>query len=139
MRINLGEEEQPEIGLIALIDCIFFLLMFFMVATSFKQTTEHKKQQELPILLPAATNSLDYVAADQPLVISVDSQGRTYINSEKVSLEQLHAALQSAAQKNPTQPIRIDGDQNTRYNNIVHILDLCQLNGLNNISLRTRK
>ena len=36
MRIELGEDEYPEIGLIALIDCIFFLLMFFMVATSFK-------------------------------------------------------------------------------------------------------
>ena len=35
MRIDVGEEEQPEISLIALIDCIFFLLMFFMVATSF--------------------------------------------------------------------------------------------------------
>jgi biopolymer transport protein ExbD len=37
MRIELGDDEPPEIGLIALIDCIFFLLMFFMVATSFKQ------------------------------------------------------------------------------------------------------
>jgi biopolymer transport protein ExbD len=35
MRISLGEDEAPEIGLIALIDCIFFLLMFIMVATSF--------------------------------------------------------------------------------------------------------
>ena len=40
MRINVGEDAEPEIGLIALIDCIFFLLMFFMVATSFKQQTE---------------------------------------------------------------------------------------------------
>ncbi len=51
MRIDLGEDEHPEIGLIALIDCIFFLLMFFMVATSFKQPVGEKPQEELPVYL----------------------------------------------------------------------------------------
>ena len=42
MRIDLGDDEQPEIGLIALIDCIFFLLMYFMVATSFRHPDGEK-------------------------------------------------------------------------------------------------
>ena len=58
MRIHLGDEEQPEIGLIALIDCIFFLLMFFMVATSFTQQTEAEKRKELPLVLPTSSASL---------------------------------------------------------------------------------
>jgi biopolymer transport protein ExbD len=45
MRIDVGEEEQPEISLIALIDCIFFLLMFFMVASSFQKQAEGKAQK----------------------------------------------------------------------------------------------
>jgi biopolymer transport protein ExbD len=35
-----------------LIDCIFFLLMFFMVATSFTQQTEAEKRKELPWCCP---------------------------------------------------------------------------------------
>lgn len=139
MRINLGDDEQPEIGLIALIDCIFFLLMFFMVATSFKQTEENKKHQELPIILPEATNSLIYQQASRPLVIGIDERGKLYINNEKVTLEELHSKLQEAAQKNLDQRILISGDQSASYKHIVHVLDLCQLNGLNNISMRTRK
>ena len=62
MRIELGkgfgDSEEPEIGLIALIDCIFFLLMFFMVATSFKQQAGQKKEKDIAILLPASQASL---------------------------------------------------------------------------------
>ena len=52
MRISLGEEEQPEIGLIALIDCIFFLLMYFMVATSFRHPDGEKPEKDMKIVLP---------------------------------------------------------------------------------------
>jgi biopolymer transport protein ExbD len=139
MRINLGEEEQPEIGLIALIDCIFFLLMFFMVATSFKQTTASKTIKELPVILPSASASLDSATASaQPLVIGVDQAGNVYMDGARITTQGLHDRLRSEAEKNPTRPIRIDGDQATSYKNIVHVLDLCQFEKLTNIALHTR-
>ncbi len=139
MRINLGEEEQPEIGLIALIDCIFFLLMFFMVATSFKQTTEHKKIKELPLTLPAASASLDRATASpDPLIIGIDAGGDIYVDGAKISTQALHDRLSKEASKNPNRQIRIDGDQSTSYRNIVHVLDLCQFEKLTNIALHTR-
>ena len=139
MRINLGEEEQPEIGLIALIDCIFFLLMFFRVATSFKQTTEHKKIKELPLILPTASASFDRAnASAQPLVIGVDQEGVIYMDGTKISTQTLHDRLRGEAEKNPNRPIRIDGDQATSYKNIVHVLDLCQFEKFTNIALHTR-
>lgn len=139
MRIKMGEEEQPEIGLIALIDCIFFLLMFFMVATSFKQTTEQKKIKELPLILPTASASLDRATASpDPLVIGVGEGGEMYVDGSKISTQGLHDRLRSEAKKNPNRPIRIDGDQSTHYKNIVHVLDLCQFEKFTHISLHTR-
>lgn len=139
MRINLGEDEQPEIGLIALIDCIFFLLMFFMVATSFKKSDEQKKMKELPISLPAASASLErneFIGA--PLVIGVDKDGNFYLGGVKTTTQQLHAALQLESEKDNQRQVRIEGDRNTSYINIVHVLDLCELEGFNNIAMRTR-
>lgn len=139
MRINMGEEEQPEIGLIALIDCIFFLLMFFMVATSFKQTTEQKKIKELPLVLPVASASFDRTnISAEPLVIGVDKAGDIYVDSSKITIQALHDRLRTEASKNPGRPVRIDGDQSTSYKNIIHVLDLCQFEKLTNISLHTR-
>ena len=139
MRINLGDDEQPEIGLIALIDCIFFLLMFFMVATSFKKADEQKKMKELPISLPAATASLERKEAIQPtLVIGVDKDGNFYVGGVKRTTQQLHDVLRQEAEKGSKRLVRVEGDKNTSYNNIVHVLDLCELEGFTNIAMRTR-
>lgn len=139
MRINMGEDEQPEIGLIALIDCIFFLLMFFMVATSFKQANEQKVIKELPIVLPQSSVSLDpSIASKQALRIGVDTAGIFYVDNKKVSTQQLHDLLKIEAQKNPGRPIQIDGDKFTPYKNIVHVLDICQLVGLTTIAMHTQ-
>lgn len=140
MRIKLGEDEQPEIGLIALIDCIFFLLMFFMVATSFKQPEGEKPKKELPLVLPTAQLSLDpRAAAPSPLVIGVDGRGSVYLDGERVTLAQLHERLKSQKVRSAVRPIRIDGDQASRYQDIVRVLELCQFEGFNTISMRTRQ
>ena len=139
MRINLGEDEAPEIGLIALIDCIFFLLMFFMVATSFKQPAGEKPQKELPVILPSAQMSLDRVGAGAPpLTIGVDKRGKLYLEGRVVSVQDLHNRLKQESASNPGRPIRIDGDEMARYQDIVHVLDLCQFERLTNISMHTR-
>lgn len=139
MRINLGDDEQPEIGLIALIDCIFFLLMFFMVATSFKKADEQKKIKELPISLPAAAASLERSdAIEPPLVIGIDKEGSFYFGGVQKTTQQLHDVLKREAEKDNKRLVRVEGDRNTRYNNIVHVLDLCELEGFTNIAMRTR-
>jgi biopolymer transport protein ExbD len=139
VRIDLGEDEQPEIGLIALIDCIFFLLMYFMVATSFKQPDAAKPDKELPIVLPTAQVSLDRATAGPaPLVIGVDSGGALYIGRDKVSTQAMHDLLKREAARDPARPVRIDGDQSARYQDIVHVLELCQFEGFTRISMHTR-
>jgi len=139
MRINLADDEQPEIGLIALIDCIFFLLMFFMVATSFKQVVGEKAPKELPVILPTAQMSLDRVGAGTPpLTIGVDKKGKLYVDGSRVSVQGLHDRLRQEAASNPGRPIRIDGDEMARYQDIVHVLDLCQFEGFTRISMHTR-
>jgi biopolymer transport protein ExbD len=140
MRIDLGHDEPPEIGLIPLIDCIFFLLMFFMVATTFRQDKPSKPEKELPVLLPAAQASLDAArAAAAPLVLGVDRQGKVYVGSERVSVQKLHDVLKREAARDPQRRIRIDGDEQVPYQHIVHVLDLCQFEGFTNIALHTRR
>ncbi len=139
MRIDLGEDETPEIGLIALIDCIFFLLMFFMVATSFKQQDTQRKSKDLPITLPTSAATL--VAKPVPmdaLVIGIDAQGGFYVDGARTSLQGLHDRLRAEAAKQPGRPVRVEGDKRTAYQHIVHVLDLCQFEGLVNVAMRTR-
>lgn len=139
MRIDLGADEEPEIGLIALIDCIFFLLMFFMVATSFKlqEAANHEKLQR--IVLPKADVSLDAAGAGAaPFVIGIDEHGRFLRDDEPVALETLRAELHELALSDRQRLIRIDGDHRSSLQDVVHVLDLCQFEGLLNVAVRTR-
>ena len=139
MRVNLGEDEQPEIGLIALIDCIFFLLMYFMIATSFKQPDAAKKDKELPVVLPTTQISLNRTTASAaPLIIGVDRSGELYVENSKVTTQGMLDMLKAEAARNPQRQIRIDGDQFARYQDIVRVLEMCQFEGFTKISMHTR-
>jgi biopolymer transport protein ExbD len=139
MRIDLGDDEVPEIGLIALIDCIFFLLMFFMVATSFKQQNVQRQTKDIPIVLPTASATLTAgEAAKAPLVIGIDARGGLYLDNARTTLQALHDRLRDEAARSPGRPVRIDGDRRTPYQHIVHVLDLCQFEGLTQVSMHTR-
>lgn len=141
MRIDWQDAgDEPEIGLIALIDCIFFLLMFFMVATSFKQQEGQRLAKELPINLPqaeAALRDLDR-AGPAALVIGLDARGQLYLDGAAVSVQALHDGLRTAAQRRPVPPVRLEGDRSVPLQQVVHVLDLCAFEGLTQVSVRTR-
>jgi len=139
MRIDLTDHEEPEIGLVAMIDCIFFLLMFFMLATTFKQQTNAKPRKELAVQLPIAEAALVRAgAAYDALVIGVDRAGALFVDTRPVTVQELHTILAREAGADPQRRIRIDGDRDASYQHIVRVLDLCQLDGLTNIAMHTR-
>lgn len=139
MRIDLTDHEEPEIGLVAMIDCIFFLLMFFMLATTFKEQETMKKQKELQVQLPTAEASVVRPgSSEDALVIGVDRSGALFVDTRPVTVQQLHTILAREAAADPQRRIRIDGDRNASYQHIVRVLDLCQLDGLVNVAMHTR-
>ena len=139
MRINLGEEQEPEIGLVALIDCIFFLLMFFMVATTFKQHEENRKNRAIPVNLPKSAVTFRAEEASNPdMVITIDREGRFYIDGSAVTQSTLHDRLRVIAALNAQASIRIDGDRRADFQSVVRVMDLCAFEGLTNLAVHVR-
>ncbi|MCX6905678.1 MAG: biopolymer transporter ExbD [Verrucomicrobia bacterium] len=138
MRTRKHEEEPFEIMLIPMIDCMLVIIIFFLVATTLKN-----REKELPLDLPDSAAAPSIEQPPDILVIGVDKEGRTYLGSgeriEAVDTERLHQRIRDAARLNPTQRVRIDGDRNTRFADIIHIVDLCQFEGLKNVGLHTKK
>lgn len=126
-------DDEMEINLIPMIDIMLILLIFFMVATTIKST-----QKALPIELPQSTASTDLGAPDKLLVIGIDATGTKYLEDAKVTTDVLHERIRAAAAANAAQQIRVDADRQTPYENLVEVIELCQFEGLRNISLRTR-
>ena len=134
MRIDLGEDDGIEVQMAPLIDCVFLLLIFFLVATTLR-----KVERELQVELPQSAAAIDVAQIEGRLIISLDSIGGIHIGGEPVSLAVLHERLRSAAALNPNQRIRIDGDRRAPFQALVHIVDLCQFEGLTRVSIRAAK
>lgn len=137
MRVKKPEDEPFEIMLIPMIDCMLVIIIFFLVATTMKQ-----REKQLPINLPGSAAALSIEKAPNIFAIGLDRQGRAYISTgdrvEQVDNERLHARIREVARANPQQRIRIDGDRDARFEDIVRIMDLCQFEGLRNVGLHTK-
>ena len=76
MKLRLRRREEPEIILIPLIDILLMLLIFFMLATTFKRVAE------IPIDLPEATQPPLPENEKKSLAVAIDAQGRFFIDQQ---------------------------------------------------------
>lgn len=127
------EEEEPQVMMAPLIDCVFLLLIFFLVAATLK-----KAHKEVEIELPHSAAAIETKIKYTTVVIEIAKDGTVYLDAEPVSTKVLHTRLRALAQENPYRRVRVDGDRRTALQYIVHVLDLCQFEGLKNVGIRTR-
>ena len=132
MPIPREEEDQAEVSMSPLIDCVFLLLIFFLVSTMTK-----KENRDIDISLPESISAERLLPSDDHLVIGIDAEGDVYYDGETTTLTQLHSDLRQVAVDNPEQYIRLDADEDTPLYKVVEILDLCQFNNLGNVGIRT--
>ena len=110
-----------SLNLTPLIDVVFLLLIFFLVATRFAQD-----DRELPVLLPSAASAVPMIAEPSELVINVDSTGQYMIRGEQMSLAKVESILQRSVVDNPiNQMVIIRADRNVVFQAVVSVMDLC--------------
>ena len=132
MSASVGDDDDVQMNMTPLIDMLLVLLTFFLVATTLK-----KVEKEMQVELPVSASAVEAPKEDPTLVIAVNREGAVYLDSRPVTTEQLHASLRQAAAANRQRRVRIDGDRLTPFQNIVHVMDLCQFEGLSNIGVHT--
>ena len=130
---------MSEINMIPLVDVTLVLLIIFMVTTAFvKDQQTGKAPKELPVTLPYSAAASVNTSQPEHLVIGVDRSGQRYVGTSAVTTDALIAAVKAAATKDPSQHVRIDADQDTRFSNVVELMELCEFEGLHNIGVHTR-
>lgn len=114
-----------SIELTPIIDMVFLLLIFFLVATTFQQ-----EEREMQIALPFAGSAAPISTILQDLIINVDADGKIILGGRFIDTEELRSIITSAMKNNPEQKVTIRGDRGTPYANIVSVLDICKHAGI---------
>ncbi len=135
MRIRMEEDDdQVVVQMAPLIDCVFLLLIFFLVATTLK-----KIEKDLPLELPEAAAAVSRQLEGNMTIVSIDRDGNLYLGSEPVGQGYLAAKLEELAGKDPDHRIRIDADREAPLWAAVQILDMCNFENLTNVGIRTKQ
>ena len=132
MAVKYEEDEKPEVQLTSMMDCIFLMLIFFLVSSQLK-----KIEREIPIELPESDVAREVKATPDLITVSVNSKGELYVNSKPVGGAGLRSALQAAQKENPDRRIRINGDMFAPFRSIVQVLDTCQQERLTVFGIHT--
>jgi len=133
MRIPDDErQEDPAPNLTPMIDVVFLLLIFFMVATTFLDP-----ERELGVELPQAESGNVTDVPPDEIVINVARDGSLTVSGRIVARDELLERLRTAATHDPKTPVTIRGDRRVAHEAIVGVMDACGMAGLSNLAIGT--
>jgi biopolymer transport protein ExbD len=124
--------KKARIEIIPLIDIMFFLLASFMMV-SLSQTSMKGMKVSLPTGASGQTQSKkDYIS------LSVDKDGYTYFDKDKIALEEVLPRLRKLYLTNPEAKIFIRGDREAVHGNVTRVLDQIRSSGFTKISFEIK-
>lgn len=133
MKVRLDESESTEVQMGPLIDCVFLMLIFFIVIAVTK-----KSVKELGIQLPAPGAAVTEVKPrDRDLVIRVTRDGVIYVGSTEVNKQGLLDAVRDARAASPDTKVRFELDERAQVRHLMPIWDHLVHYGLTQWGIRT--
>lgn len=120
-------EDEPQIDLTPLIDCLFMLIIFFVLTMSFSKPV-------LEVILPEATNAETSQARNE-LLVSVKADGTLYLNAAPATIEEIARALDEA----PERLLNIYMDEEAPFSRFVAVMDLAKTKRNGRFVISTRR
>ena len=119
---SIQRQRRPSIRmeLSPLIDCIFQLLIFFMLSSTFLTPA-------IQLTLPSATAGTSQNELE--IIITLSKEGDVYLNNMKTSLISLKSELQRMLTESNHKSVTIRGDQNMPYSAFLDALDFAKRSG----------
>ena len=137
MKFRVERRQEVNLDLTPLIDVVFLLIIFFMVATNFT------KQSEIKINLPEASATITPEEIKQ-IEVTIDKQGQFYVNEKSLD-QQNREALKKTIQSMITSEEKsiadlayvIKADGRTEHKKVVAAMDVANQLGFSRITFVT--
>lgn len=121
--------EQQGIDISPLVDCVFLLLIFFMVTTTFV------KDMQLDINRPAATSAVQ--TSPEAIRLYVDASGATYLDGQPVQTWVIQSRLKDLLEISANQSVLVVADGAVPARKLVDVVDQARLAGAANVAVAT--
>ena len=122
---------QPTINIVPLVDVLTVLLFFFLVTMQFKQVST--LNITVPKIETAGKNQIK-----EPITVALSPDGKVYLESRELTLDEFREAMVIAGQLTPDTPILLIADEEVPLKYVTEVMDICRTNQLNKIRLQSR-
>ena len=116
-----------DINVAPFVDVMLVLVIIFMVAAPLLNIG-------VPVDLPKATLKPLNESRD-PLVITVDSEGKIFVQEAEVTEDALAPRLRAVSQANPDLRIFVRGDRAVNYGRVMQVMGLVSQAGFSKVAL----
>ena len=116
-----------EINVTPLVDVMLVLLIIFMV-------TAPLMTSGVPVDLPKA-NAQPINNDSEPLTVSINAEGKIFLQDQEVMVDDLVPKLQAIAKNNPERRIFVRGDKDIAYGKIMQIMGTITQGGFTKAAL----
>lgn len=125
-------KKKARIEIIPMIDTMFFLLVFFMIAT-LSMTVMRGMQVNLP--------KADAVKKDikENLSVTISNDGKIYFNKKETSIPELRGALVAEVSANPDTMVIINADEEVMHGKVVEVMDEIKLSGVTKLAIAAKQ
>ncbi|WP_122690176.1 ExbD/TolR family protein [Pseudomonas viridiflava] len=126
-----SDEVLSEINVTPLVDVMLVLLVVFIV-------TAPLLTNSIPINLPK-TESVAPVEQKDPLVVSIDGQGKLFINKDEIQADLLETNLKAAKEKAPDVRVQLQADDGVNYGEVARAMASIERAGITKLSVITAR
>lgn len=124
--------KKTSINIIPMIDVIFFILIFFMLFTTFR-TSPTGIDLELPKAVTVSEQKSDN------LIVDLDNKGNLYYSGEQISMDRLKNVATDYYTKNNQVVAIINADKDVQYRHIISVMDNLRQAGIYRLALAADK
>ena len=119
MRRRLYDEADniPQINILPMIDVIFSILIFFIIASTFLTRSEG-----LSVNLPTAKTS--QVQKSEEINITVEPSGKIYLNRKSIKFVQLQTEISKLVNPDSETLVILNADRDAKHGLIVEVMDI---------------
>ena len=115
-----------------MIDVIFFLLVFFMLFTSFR-TNPYGIDMELPQAVTVERQE------DTHMIVEINEDGNFYYEGEQLPVQRIKEIALENHQEDDGLVVIINADKQTRYQDVILLMDNLREVGISNLALAAER
>ncbi len=126
-------DDLPTLNLTSMIDVLFLLIIFFMVATKFDEM-----ERNVEVAIPEVAQAGDVVPPSRSMVVAVLPGGEVELDGEPVTLSELTNQLSRAKTPLSEPTVIIRGDASCPFQHVAAAMSACQQAGISDLGITVR-